>query len=80
MIKGFFDSILNAIKGWKKLSAFIAGLLVVILRDVLGIDDTTVQEFVKIVMAYLVGQGIADNGSDRPNEKEIIAVETAISK
>lgn len=51
----------------KKLTTAIASALLVILNDRLhlGVDHETTMEFVAIIGAYVVGQGIADAGKER---------------
>ena len=52
LLKGFLNS--------KKAAAVLAGVLAVVLRELLGLDEATVKMIVELVMAYLVGQGAVD--------------------
>ena len=51
----------------KKLSAAIVGVLLVVLNDVFawGISPEAVQKTVAVVMAYVIGQGVADLGKEK---------------
>ena len=51
-LKGLFSS--------KKLGVVFAGVLTVILREALGLDDATVKMIVELLMSYLVGQSAVD--------------------
>ncbi len=51
-LKGLFSS--------KKLGAVFAGILTVILREALGLDDATVKMIVELLMSYLIGQSAVD--------------------
>jgi len=46
----------------KKLSAAIAGILLVLLQDVLGLTPESAGELVKLLMVYIGGQGVVDVG------------------
>ncbi len=51
-LKGLFSS--------KKLGVVFAGILTVVLRDALGLDDGAVKMIVELLMSYLVGQSAVD--------------------
>ncbi|MFH1742793.1 MAG: hypothetical protein ABIH23_27630 [bacterium] len=44
----------------KKAQAVVAGILTVIFGEGLGLDPEAVKQIVGLIMAYAVGQGIAD--------------------
>lgn len=46
--------------GSKKLTAVLAGVLLVVFREALGLDAETAGELVKLVMAYVAGQSAVD--------------------
>lgn len=54
-LKAFFG-------GSKKATAVLGGVLLVVFRNGLGLDDATAAELVKLIMAYVAGQGLADLG------------------
>lgn len=62
----FIKSIPSRLKGFKKLSAFILGLLTVFFKDTLGLDEESTTKIISFIGVYILGQGISDNGSDRP--------------
>lgn len=47
----------------KKFVALLIGLLVLVLKDVVGLDAETATKLAGLVGAYLLGQGIADGVS-----------------
>ena len=49
---GFFKS--------KKFTAFITGLVVLVLTQQFGIAEGAAQEIAALIAAYLLGQGLAD--------------------
>lgn len=51
-LKGIFSS--------KKLGVIIAGILTVLLRELLGLDEATVAQIVQLIMSYIVGQSGVD--------------------
>lgn len=53
LLKAFFG-------GSKKATVVLVGILTVLLRDAVGLSDEMVGEIVKLVMAYIGGQGIVD--------------------
>jgi len=44
----------------KKLGAVIAGILTVLLKNLLDLDDATVAKIVELIMAYILGQSTVD--------------------
>ncbi|MGH7259964.1 MAG: hypothetical protein ACREI9_04700 [Nitrospiraceae bacterium] len=52
-LKAFFG-------GSKKATAVLAGVLLVVFRSALGLDEQTAGELVKLIMAYVAGQGAVD--------------------
>ena len=44
----------------KKLSMAIAGVLAVLLQDVIGLTPDATAEIVKLLMVYIGGQGVVD--------------------
>lgn len=52
LFKGFLSS--------KKAAALLTGILAVVLRELLGLDEATVQMIVELVIGYFVGQGAVD--------------------
>ena len=44
----------------KKAAAVVAGVLVVLLRELVGLDDATVEMIVELIMTYLFAQGGVD--------------------
>lgn len=48
----------------KKAGAFLLGLIVLVLTAVLGLDEETALHVAQLVMAYIVGQGLADMRKD----------------
>lgn len=50
----------------KKFQAALAGVLVVIAKHFIpDLDETSVQQILAVLLAYIVGQGIADHGKER---------------
>jgi hypothetical protein len=54
----------------KKLTAAISSVALLLMNDWLGlgIDPATAQNVVYVVITYLLGQGIADAGKEKPAE------------
>lgn len=50
---------------WKKFVAMVAGSSAVVGQDALGMTDTQLTVFAAIVVAGILGQGIADFGKGR---------------
>ena len=48
----------------KKFRAALSAMVVVVLGTVLGLSEEQAQQLVEIAMAYIVGQGLADNGKE----------------
>ncbi len=70
-IIAFIKSIPAKLKGWKKLIAFIIGLLSTLLSDTLSLSPELVENIVYVVSAFLLGQGISDNGEySKPSKDE----------
>lgn len=53
---------LKALFTSKKAGAFLLGLLMLVLTQLLGLDKETAMKIAELIMAYLVGQGLADLG------------------
>lgn len=49
-------------KSWKKATAALLGSLIVGVGGQLGLSEQTTMEIASIVVAYILGQGIADQG------------------
>jgi len=49
----------------KKGQAFLIGLLTLVLKGLIGMDDKTAMEVVGLVSVYMFGQGISDHGKER---------------
>ena len=61
----WIKNIIGGLLTSKKFIVLISGLLVTLLAKFkLNIDATTVQEFVAMIIAYVIGQGIADSGKE----------------
>jgi hypothetical protein len=54
----------------KKALALVAGCLLVFLGQYLGVEIDEVEEIVKLIMAYLVGQGLADFSKEKKETKQ----------
>ncbi len=52
LLKAFFVS--------KKAAAFLSGLLALVLSELLGLDEATVEMIVELIIGYIVGQGAVD--------------------
>jgi len=52
-LKGLFIS--------KKLGVVITGILVIVFRDVLGLDEATAQVIAALIVSYIVGQSAVDS-------------------
>ena len=52
-LKAFFG-------GSKKATAVLGGVLLVVFRSALGLDDQTAAELVKLIMSYVGAQGVVD--------------------
>lgn len=57
------DKVLDTIKGYKKIGAFIITVMVVVFGDSLGLDPAAIIQIKEAGIAYIVGQGIADAGT-----------------
>lgn len=50
----------------KKFRAALIGLLVVVVKHFLpDLDETSVQQILAVLLAYIIGQGIADHGKEK---------------
>ena len=49
----------------KKVQAVVAGILLVIFKDALGLSPEDAANLVKLIMAYLIGQGVADHQKEK---------------
>lgn len=56
-LKALFDS--------KKAGAFLLGVIILIGTELLGLDEETAKMIAEMIMAYIVGQGLADLGKHR---------------
>ena len=57
--------LIKGLLGSKKFAVTIAGLIGTLLAKYkFNVDPQTIQYFVELVIAYLVGQGIADHGKE----------------
>jgi len=52
MFKAFLSS--------KKAAALIGGILTVLLRELAGLDDATIELIVNLILGYFVSQGAVD--------------------
>jgi hypothetical protein len=48
----------------KKFWAVFSGVAVVLGRELLGLDEVTINKLVALVSMYIVGQGVADIGKN----------------
>lgn len=55
-------AMLKSLIGSKKAAAAVAGVLMAIFGKKVGLDEQAVTSIIATVIAYLVGQGIADHG------------------
>lgn len=55
-----FEFIRAFFGGSKKATAVLAGVLLVVFRDALGLDEATAREIIQLIMTYIVGQGVVD--------------------
>lgn len=64
-LPGFLQGVHMEVK--KKLFTAIISALLVFLNDTfnLGVDEATIQNIVLIIVAFIIGQGIADHGKER---------------
>ena len=49
----------------KKARAAAAGILTILLGDLVGLDAEQVKMIVGLIMTYVFGQGIADHGKEK---------------
>lgn len=56
----FLKSLLTS----KKAAAMVAAVIMQVVGKKLGLDETQVQGIVYSIIAYIVGQGIADHGKE----------------
>ncbi len=61
LLKAFFKS--------KKAAAFLAGVLTLVLSDLVGLDTATVKLIVELVIGYIVGQSAVDIALVMRNKK-----------
>ena len=54
----------------KKFLAMVGAILVMLAQQQLGIDEDTAQKIMNVVIGYIIGQGIADNGKEAARIKE----------
>ena len=48
----------------KKGQAFLAGVILLVCKDLIGLSPEDAEKIVGLVMAYVVGQGISDHGKE----------------
>lgn len=63
-------SVLKGLLASKKALAMIVGVLMGLFGKKLGIDEDALTKIVGSIMAYIVGQGIADHGKEAVKAKE----------
>jgi hypothetical protein len=51
---------LQGLIGSKKIGALVLGVLAVVLREVLGLDEGTIAAIVALVSSYILGQSAVD--------------------
>lgn len=56
----FFKSLLTS----KKAAAMVAAVIMQVVGKKIGLDEAQVQGIVYSIIAYIVGQGIADHGKE----------------
>jgi hypothetical protein len=54
-------------KSWKKATAVVLAGLIAIFGDQIGLDGQQVKVIAEAIMAYVIGQGMADFGKNRAN-------------
>ena len=54
---------LEKIRGYKKITAAVIGLIVALLAELVGLPEVSIDWIVQILSTYLIGQGISDAGS-----------------
>jgi len=52
----FFKALLRS----KKVAALVGGILAVVLRELLGLDEATIELIVNLILGYFVAQGAVD--------------------
>ncbi len=55
-----YMALLKSFLSSKKAAALLAGVLALVLRELLGLDEATVQLLVNLIIGYFVGQGAVD--------------------
>lgn len=50
---------------WKKLVAAVIGAMVTFFGEALGLDADQIQTLIQLIMAFLIGQGLADFGKGK---------------
>lgn len=53
-------SFLKGLISSKKLGALLTGILVLVFREVLGLDEGTAQAIAALIVSYIVGQSAVD--------------------
>lgn len=63
--------ILKKLFSSKKFVAAFSAVVLAVLNDIfsLGVDPATTQEIIGVVIAYVLGQGIADHGKEAKKEE-----------
>ncbi len=57
-------SVFNQLFNSKKFYAALTAALIIVFSEGLGLTEDQATNIVQVIMAYLVGQGIADNGKE----------------
>lgn len=56
----------------KKFWVALVGLLLVVLQQAgVPLEDGALEQIVQVIMAYLVGQGLADFGKEAPSKETV---------
>lgn len=63
-------NLIKSLLSSKKAAAMVAGVLMAAFGKKIGLDEQAVTSIVATVIAYLVGQGIADHGKEAVKAKE----------
>ena len=53
----------------KKFTAMVIGIAATFLATRFGLDEAATQEVMKVIIAYIIGQGIADHGKEAVKEE-----------
>lgn len=61
----FYENIFKQFFSSKKFFAALSAALIIIFSDGLGLTTDQSTDIVKVIMSYIVGQGIADAGKEK---------------